>query len=334
MGQRIDLPNCTRSRARVDVLQTYTANTPFQIPLLRTKNHTVIRALAKINYDSTTGAVPTEDGIAKLVKGVAIQINLGPKLCEVQDLSQLVQYMQHLKRGRLEHDQPAASKTAEEARVELEFNLPLNFVEPFDASVAIPAQAAEISDIHLVGTWGTAADLGTGFTINSGSISVIDDFGWVCSEAGFRANFPPEERLMPNWYFGQQTFTGAVANFGQMLDLRPSVVVRNVFLIAKNAAGARNDSIVSEFALKLYDNSYILGPLTWAEYQARMADDLDMDKITGCILIDCTKFNKEFCYESGIQVEKTADIQVVYTTTAAGSVTWLFDAVLVRPGVI
>jgi len=327
------LPGCQKHRARIDTFQTYTANSPFQIELLRTKNHTTIRGKLSVTYTTSTGASANEDGLAKLVKGAALQINLGPKLCEVLDLQQLVLYNQHLKRGRLTNDQPSTSAGQHTGYVEFEFNLPLNNIDPFDATVSVPGQAPEISDIHVVGTWGTASDLGTGFTVDSARIEVVDDIGWICTEEGFRSNFPPEERLMPNWYYGQQTFTGAVANFGQVLNLRPNVVIRNIFLIVKDSNGDRSDSIVSEFALKLYDNTYVTGPFDWDDYQSRMAQELDMSAITGCILIDCTKFNKEFCTEAGIQIEKTGDIQLVYSTTAAGSVTWLFDAVLLRPGV-
>jgi len=331
MAGEIQLNNCIKHRARVDSVATFAANTPFQIPLLRTKNHTVIRGKLTVTYTAES-ATAAEDGIAKLVKGLALQINLGPKICEVQDLSQLVHYAQHLNRGRLTHDQPDTSGGT--SVVEFEFNLPLNPENPFDPTVCIPGQAPEISDIHLVGTWGDNSDLGSGFTVTSAQLEIVDDIGWICTEDGFRANFPPEERLMPNWYYGVQTFTGAVSNFGQVLDLRPNVVIRNIFLIAKGSDGKRSDSVITEFALKLYDNSYILGPLSWDDYQSRMAKALDMTPITGCVMIDCTKFDKQFCTPAGIQIDRIGDIQLVYSTSGAGSLTWLLDAVLLRPGVI
>ena len=328
-----NLANCKRHVARVSTVATYSANEPFQIPLLRTKNHTVVRGKLTVNYTASSATVK-EDGLAKLVKGLALQVNLGPKLCEVQDLSQLVLYNQHLNRGRLTHNQPDDTDGSHTGYVEFEFNLPLNREDPYDASVCIPAQAAEISDIHLVGTWGTASDIGSGITVDSAQIEITESYGWMCTEEGFRANFPPEQRLMPNWYFGVQTFTGAVANFGQTLNLRPNVVIRNIFLVIKDSNGNRSNSVVSEFAIKLYDNTYVFGPFDFTDYQARMADSLDMDPITGCILIDCTQFDKEFCTPVGIQLEKTGDMWIEYTTTAAGSVTWLFDAVLLRPSLI
>ena len=332
----IKLNGCVKDRSRVDVVASFNANTPFSLSLLRSKNHTTIRGKLTVTYDTGASVTPNEDGLAKLVKGIGLQVNLGPKLCETVDLQQLVLYSQHLKRGRLKNDQPstATGQTGLKGEVEFEFNLPLNREDPFDPTVSIPGQAPEISDIALVGTWGDSNDLGSGYTVTSAQLSVVDDIGWVCTEEGFKENFPPNERLMPNWYYGTQTFTGAVANLGQVLDLRPNVVIRAIFLIVKDDTGNRSDDVVSEFALKLYDNSYILGPMSFKDYQARMADDLDMDPLTGCIFIDCTKFDKQFCTPAGIQINKFGDIQLVYSTEGPGSVEWLFDAVLLRTGTI
>ena len=327
---RYELKGCKLDSSRISETESYSANNPWRITLNRNKNHTMIRARATIGYTTASGASTVEDGLAKLLTGIAVQINRGVKLMEVVDGQQLVLYNQHLNRGRGTNDQPNTSVGAHTGYVDFFFNVPLDMQNPENPVVAIPGQNDDLVDVDLVGTWGSS--IGSNYTITSGSIEVVEDKGWVCPTEKVNEYYPIATRVMPNWYYGTYQFTGAVGNFGLSIDLNSRVAIRNIFLIVKDSGGDRSDSIVTEFSLRRYDNVDILGPVDWDAYQRGKADQLDMSALTGCTLIDLRQdvATTAFSTPQGLVLPRDGDVQLIFSTSGAGSITYLFDAVMTR----
>jgi len=328
------LKGCKLDTSRVSEIATYSPNEPFRITLDRNKNHTLVRARLEVKYTPGTSPAAAEDGVAKLLKGVAIQINRGVKLMEVIDGQQLVLYSRHLNRGRGANDQPGT--TGGTAYVDMFFNIPADPVHPENPVVAIPGQNDDIVDVDLIGTWGNDSDLGTDYTVDSALLSVVEDRGWVCPSDKVSEYFPIATRVMPNWYYGNYSFTGAVGNFGLGINLNSRVAIRNIFIIAKDDNGNRSDDVITEFALKRYDNINILGPVNFKDWQRYKAQELDMDPEKGCMLIDLRKdvATTAFTTKQGLVLPRDGDVRLVFSTSGAGSVTYLFDAVMSRTATI
>jgi len=329
-----DLKGCKLDRSRISETASFSANTPFRITLNRNKNHTFIRARLAVTYTTASGT-PTanEDGLAKLVKGLSVQINRGIKLMEVIDGQQLALYSQHLNRGRGSLDSVNSAAGSHTGYVDFLWNIPLDRDHPENPVVAIPGQNDDIVDVDIVGTWGTNSDLGSsGYTVSSATFTVVEDAGWVCTMDKVNEYFPPANRVMPNWYYGTKEWSGSVGNFGLSIDLNSRVAIRGIFVIVKDSSGNRSDSIITEIALRRYDNVYIYGPFNWTDAQREQAHKLDMDAKTGCLYIDLRTdiATDVFHTPDGLVTQRDGDVKFVFSTSAAGSITYLFDAVMTR----
>jgi len=337
MGKSYSLPGCKLNQQKVNVTKTFTANNPIDIELISGQNITLVRGKLNAVYDTGTSVTPNEDGLAKLVKGLKLQVNKGSSYMETISLQQLVLYNQHLVRGRLTNDQPSgtASQTGVTGSVEFFFSPSLDPSNPTNPKYAIPGQYPSISSIDVVGTWGTDSDLGTGYTVSgSTSLQIVEQDGWVCDSAVFSQRFPLSNGVaaLPNWQYGSHPITSAVGNLGEQLVLPQGALIRNIFLVIKDSSGNRSNSVVSEMAIKKSDGTNIWGPFDFTTAQKSKADDLDIQPITGCYLFELGKdvVGSSVSKEGGILLKKYADASLQFTTTATGSIEYIFDTLIPR----
>lgn len=337
MTANYTLPGCILKQQEVNTVRTFAANNPIDIELISGQNITNVRGQLNAVYDTAATVTANEDGLAKLVKGIKLQINKGSSYMETISLQQLVLYNEHLTRDRLSNDQPSAtiSQTGVTGTVEFIFNSSLTPANPTNPKFAIPAQYPAITSINVAGTWGTNTDLGTGYTVDpSTSIQIVEQDGWVCDGTVMAERFPLTAGIaaQTNWQYGTQPISAAVGNLGEAMVLPQGALIRNIFLIVKDVNGDRSDTVVSNMSIKMSDGTNIWGPFAFLPAQKKMANDLNMNPLKGCFLFQLDKdvVGSPVSKENGIILPKYADVSLQFTTTAVGSIEYIFDTLIPR----
>jgi len=337
MSKSYSLPGCTLRQQRVNTTKNFIASTPFDIDLISGQNVTLVRGVANVVYDTAATVTAAEDGLAKLVKGIKLQVNKGSAYMEALSLQQLVLYNQHLMRGRLTNDQPSStiSQTGVAGSVEFFFAPNLTPFDPSNPKFAIPGQYPAISSVDVVGNWGTDSDLGTGYTVNASTgVQITEQDGWVCSNDVYPERFPLSNGVaaLPYWQYGSFPITAAIGNLGAQLVLPQGSLIRNIFLIIKDSSQLRSDSVVSEIAIRKSDGTPVWGPFSFTAAQKAKADDLDINPYPGCFLFQLGEDVKgsDLSRDGGILLDKYAEASLQFTTTATGTVEYIFDTLISR----
>ena len=128
--------------------------------------------LMRLNVSTgTDGGVPREDALFRFIKSLRIEYPGGKIYYGVPD-GRLIKFKNILDfGGRIREDPlPTSANVTQDVYVKMILNWGFEPTDSFDPSVVIPA--AELSDLYLTITFGTAADLGSGYTINGGDITV------------------------------------------------------------------------------------------------------------------------------------------------------------------
>ncbi len=337
MSANYKVPGCILKQQKVNTIKTFATSNPFDIEMISGQNVTLVRGKLNAVYDTAASVTPSEDGIAKLVKGIKLQVNKGSAYMETISLQQLVLYNQHLVRGRLANDQPSStiSQTGVTGAVEFYFSPSLTPLSPTNPKFAIPGQYPTINSIDVVGSWGSDSDLGIGYTVDpSTSIEIVEQDGWVCGSDVYSERFPliNGEAALPYWQYGSHPITAAVGNLGEQIVLPQGALIRNIFLIVKDSNGVRSNSIVSEMAVKKSDGTNLWGPFNFSSAQKNKADNLYMTSLPGCYLFQLGEdiAGSDVSVEGGIVLKKYADVALQFTTTGTGTIEYIFDMLIKR----
>lgn len=318
---------------------TYTENQPFSLKLIQGINITYLKLRLKMNYTTNDTSAPTaiEDGVAKLVKNLRLQYDGGAKTpIRVINLQQLNLYSQHLRQGRLANDQPPEATGETGTKYVDAVIVPSLSTDKQDPRYCIPGEV--VSGVEIVGTWGNAADVwvdGANATINSATLEVTMEAGW---------SFGPEEEelrralavddqgnvYMPLWQTRSVQWNGAYDGLGFAIELPTDVIIRKIFIVAKDSNAKRSDSVISEVAVRAADNVDVYGVLDWTVAQKQKAEELEMNPVTGCLLIDCVEDIRDRRFaiaKAGLVTTKVGKLYLRFSTTAAGSADLLFDCI-------
>lgn len=336
-----NLPNGKFRTTKITSFASYTANQRFEVDLITSRNITFIKGTLALNYTTATAA-PTaiEDGVAKLVQNIALEYNGGAgQPIQALSLQQLVLYGQHLFNNKLRNDQPpTATGETGTAYVDFIISPSLNPLDPQDPRYCIPGEAPSINTLKIVGQWGNEASVwqgGTNATINSATLTIDEEAGWTfgpnIDDLKAALGVDPEGKVyMPLWLTATEQFSGAYSGLGLGIKIPTDVIVRKIFMIVKDSNGNRSDSVVSEVAVRTSDNEDLFGPLDFNTAQRIKAAQLNIPILTGCLLIDCVDDLRDPNYAmrmAGLEVRKVDKLFVKYSTTAAGSIDFLFDCV-------
>lgn len=336
-----NLPNGKFRTSKIDSFASYTQNQPFAIDLITSRDITFIKGTLAVNYttDSSTAPTAVEDGIAKLVQNLALIYNGAVKPIQVLSLQQLNLYGQHLLNNKLRNDQPPTG-TGETGTAYVDFIITpsLNPKDPEDPKYNIPGEAPGVNNIKLIGQWGNEANVwsgGANGTITSATVTIDQEAGWYfgpnLDQAKQALGVDPNGYVyMPLYNTATQQFDGAYSGLGLGIQFPTDVIVRKVFMIVKDANGNKSNTIVSDLAIKTADNTDLFGPVDFVQAQLVKDARLGINPITGCLLIDCVDDLRDpgYAYSmAGLEVTKANKLYLKYSTTAAGSIDFLFDCV-------
>lgn len=138
--------------------------------------YTITRVDFELTANVTTTAAPgtTQDWIWRLIRGLTLTTPLGNHIA-VGDLRPLHFENKFRWPGKFHTGSaPGATQAGFVRRAYIRCDFGVNPADAFDTTGGIPAHTANLT---LTGTWGTAANLGAGYTVNAGTVLTTKFYG-------------------------------------------------------------------------------------------------------------------------------------------------------------
>lgn len=150
---------------------TFTANTTTTVDLPENTYITQIDCQIKLNVTPGSSVSTKEDHFGRIIDACSIKASRARTFFDVSDGRQWQWWNYMVYEGQLALDAlPAAGGSATDIYGMFRIHLGFDPTDPFDPSVVIPGP--HVSNLEHRITWGSASDLGTGFTINSGEMTL------------------------------------------------------------------------------------------------------------------------------------------------------------------
>ena len=305
----------------IDDTHTYTSGGTTQIDIPESGYITEILALSAIGITSGSSVSAAEDALARLIDAMQITAAGGKNYYDITDGRQGF-YREYIRRqGQAQIDSmPAANATATK-RMLLVIHPGLNPYDPFDRSIIIPA--TELSNLKHKVTWGAAATLGTGFTINSGTLSLtINEI--VLEKGERREDIWPEGINVP-MFEAREVTTVVASNLGKTDEVPVGNMLNSVLVMVLDSSGDRSDSYVTDLGIKFPKQVRTPFESKWYELKARMRALYNLPSdLTGMALIPLQWVSKR-AIGIDLSAAMTGDVKLGFTiATASGTLHILY----------
>lgn len=203
--------------------------------------------LMRLNVTGGVAVTPNEDALARIIKAIRITAGGGSYL-DVSDGRQLYHAANFDYQGRLRMDSlPAAGVTAN-VYILLPYHPGVFPNDLFDRTSNIPMGRPSLANVNLEFSFGDATDLGTGYTINNGEVTVSYN---ECTLVNAIAEDDPElwENGIPTTSYAAVAdfpITAAISNLGLLAELPIGKNVLETTIIVLNSAENRSNAEVME----------------------------------------------------------------------------------------
>lgn len=267
---------------------------------------TQIDLLVHLNVSTgTSGGTPAADAPFNILKN--IQIVKGGKY-PIQATGWLLYVKNYYEyHDKIQADSlPTAASTTKDVYFELVIHPGFYPEKRDDLSIGIDASG---ETTYLQVLWGAASDLGSGYTINSGDITVT-----LWHVPGARPRF------VPAWSISKKSIDQSYSDLGLYIDLPSQKMIHKAILDIRDTRGDRSDSVVTEIGIvKTVPQKTELLRLS---YDAEKNDDrrrYQVVPLTGEVIVDA----EEIGY---LEILGVDDIKLALSTASEGNLTVLWVA--------
>lgn len=238
--------------------------------------------LLRLNVSTGSGGgTPKEDALFRFIKSLRIEYPGGKIYYGVPD-GRLIKYKNILDfGGRIREDPlPTSADTTIDVYAKMILNWGFEPTDAFDASVVIPA--GELSDLYLTISFGTSADLGSGYTINEGDITVTARY-----ISGDKDLIFPEGYNIPVCTPIELDINEVKSDLQIRDDLPVGNVLRESLILVVDNNDNRSNQEVSEVGLIIPAERKIPYRINWITLNSQIRHDYGLDKeIPGIGVID------------------------------------------------
>ena len=236
---------------RTPIVETadFSANTTQSIDVRLKGYVTQIDVLITLNITADSTAAPnSDDTLLRVADALKFTSSGSPDFYSIRDLRE-GWWLSYIKSQGQAYADTLGSGAAGAANKYIQFSIHpgSNFGNPYDVSRCIPLRG--LSNVQFQITWGSASDLGTGYTINSGSLALVVYTQYLEkgeSEAdAFKAlNYLMRPRYVPVLY---EPGAATYASYGFSQNILTGAYVRDVALMVLSSADIRSNADVTAF---------------------------------------------------------------------------------------
>lgn len=272
---------------------------------------------------TTTGGVLAEDPLSRLIK--TFKITAGTQnFIAIQDPRQLTNWCFVRTRGNVREDSLPTSGTANVTMI-----IPIHLgiqpydesgkYNPYDLSTVIPEDKGNTRMTSLKGEmeWGTAADLGTGVTINSAKITVIQRYV-ILTEEEKQYKFPGGVPV-PRMETQVEALTAVRNNRGFKVDLPSKTVVNNTMLMTIDSTDKRSEAEITELGIEFRVKNIDAQQTLWKPKQDFTARTNQLPSFKkGVVTIDWSTIEGASAAGYSTDKESVGDTQIGLTVAKTG----------------
>lgn len=303
---------------------TYSSGTETGLDIPETGYISHISCLVKLGVTGNSIVSPKkdassvlEDAIARIIDAMRITAAGGKNYYDITDGRQGFFKEYYRLEGKTQIGTlPAAGVTAD-VYLELIIHPGLNPFDPWDRSVIIPG--AELSNLKHRLTWGTEANLGSGYTIDSG-VCTLTIYEWQLEPGESRDALFPGGINVPLLEARELSITGDYSNLGKTDDVPVGSVLHSVLIMPLDADGDRSDGEITEVGL-VYPKKQKATPFRQDWYPMKFGDKAQFSLATA--LVGCNTLPLEWITRRAMGMDLTAamegDVKLGFTVALSNA---------------
>jgi len=325
---------------QISDLLDYSASSTKTLDIPETGYITELLLLLELYVTPSSIVSAAEDALAKILDSIKITAAGGKNYFTVDDGRQALYHAYHQYQGQLLHDAlPSAGGDATTVRMIIPIHFGLDPFDPFDKSIVVPA--AELSNLQLSVTWGSASDLGTGYTVTAASSRIRAIVRELTLERGeTREMIWPGGINVPLFESRSLSLTTTYSNLGKTDDVPVGSMLHSVLVLVADSSNDRTDTEVTEFgtkypklaleeyridnmyALKAMNRKQFLLPGTLVGQPSSWLSDL-----TGCFLFRFEEITGR-AIGMDLSTAMTGDVKLGFTiSTGSGTIYLLYRSI-------
>ena len=278
----------------------------------------ITEIILKVKINVTTsadGATPNEDALARLIKRV--EVRSGETSFYTAPDGRFLKWVNYYEFGDVAEDSlPTAADVTQDVKATYVIHLGFESSDKFDPTVVIPAEV--LSSLKIQVLWGSASDLGTGYTINSGEIEVILH-RLVLEKNEVPEDIFPRGYVEPRFNVADQPINATYSDLGLQVNAPIGNVIRRTWLMVVDNSDNRTNTDVSEVGVKDETrNVYLLkNSLDAIRYTDKLQYRLSQI-VDGFAVIDAEDLSGLPIGFDTSEDYKPGDLKVGFTTTTTG----------------
>lgn len=305
------------------ITETLTQTLPFEANAIKTLKLpttgyvTRYELLLRLNVTTDAGgATAREDALARIIRSLRIEFPGARTYFGIPD-GRLLKYLNYYDfKGQIHEDSlPTSASVTQD--VYAKFNIYFGFAprNPFDPTVVLPA--GELSDLQFTVSWGNASDLGTGYTINEGEITITQRY--IALEPGeTRKHIFPKGINTPIMTPVTKSIDSIKSDLELQEDIPVGNVITRILLMVLDSAGNRTDDYVSEIGILKPRTKETPFRIKWKNSVLKDRHDYALpSSVTGVTIIDGEEVSG---IPVGIDLSLTevGEWKIGFTTEASG----------------
>lgn len=297
----------------------FTAGTQVEIDLPKSGMITQLTGTLRLNVTvGGGGGVPLIDPLWRVIKSMRVLAGNALNFVTFTDGRQWGVYNYFLYKGQNSLDAlPVAPGVTANVRAEFPIHLGRRPYDAYDPTCVIPTPNLQNPVLQI--TWGTAADLGAGYTINSGEMK------FTCNEIAFN----PSEDIRKLWPMGIPmprfeprilSIDAIYANLGLEQDAPIGGTLIRTVMMVLNAGDGRADTEIDNFGLKFPRRSSTPYQRDWYAFKnegkSRYGITTSLD---GCGVLDWSQVSgREVGLDLSGKTVQVGDAKLGFTSLVAG----------------
>jgi len=298
---------------------TFGANTTTQVDLPESGYITQIDCLLHLNVTGATSVTPkcteTADELARIIDSCTIKASRARSYFDISDGRQWFWWNYLNYEGQMQMDTlVSAGETADLYGL---FRIHLGFdpTNPFDPTVVIPG--AKLSNLQHNVTWGSASDLGTGYTINSGDMK-LTIYEITLDEGELESDLWPDGLVDPRVEARIIDIDAVYSNLSLEDDVPVGDTLYQTVIMVVDSDDCRTDDDVSAVGVKFPKKRETPWDIDWQPLKAKTRSLYRIpSSVTGVTMIPWEELSGR-AVGLDLGAAQVGDCRLCFTTEASG----------------
>jgi len=227
---------------------SYAASTTKNIDIPQSGYITEINFLFTIRVTAAQGASANEDPLARLISAARLTASGAKNYFDISDGRQWYYWQFFNYEGQISGDSLPSAGSSSDVTLALKIHWGLNPYVDTDRTIILPSP--ELQNIKFEIDWGSASDLGTGYTISTANSKAEANITELALEAGELRESVWPTLLSPRFQAREMSITSTATNLGKEDDVPVGDVLYQTTGMVLDSSGDRTNTNVTEIGVK------------------------------------------------------------------------------------